>query len=155
MSNTERMKNGILHNIGMVVLVFLMVSYTGISVTQYTADDNFSITSSSDDYFTGLRTGDYFSFDRVVCIDKDVVVEVSREIINFDSQQSYMLPNVNYVATGNDYKKCNEMTFITYVPEILEPGDYYYNPTLFYNVNPLKTVTRSAPGVYFEVIEKQ
>lgn len=154
MKHSQRIKNSKLHNISLSVLVILMLSYATINITQYTEPDTFSISAiGGTENYTGLQVGDYFSFDRRVCIEKDTVVEVSREIVDVDTNQKFMLPNVKYIAAENDTKPCHDLTFITYVPEILDPGKYYYNPTLFYEVNPLKTATQKAPGVYFEVIE--
>lgn len=154
MKHIHILSNDKLHNISLAVLVILMLSYTVVNVTQYIETDTFSITAiNGTENYTGLQIDDYFSFERRVCIEKDTVVEVSREIFDIETKQKFMLPNVKYVASENDSKPCHDLTFITYVPEILEPGKYYYNPTLFYKVNPIKSVTRKAPGVYFEVVE--
>lgn len=151
----EKVKNGVFHNLGIRILIMFMVFYTGISVIQQVEQDKFQIEANNgEEVYTNLQVGDFFQFDRLVCIEKDLVVEVSREVVNLDTKERIMLPNVKYLAVREEFdNECFDLTFITYVPQVLEPGNYYYKPTLFYKINPMKSITRPAPGVYFEVVE--
>lgn len=108
--------------------------------------------AGEEERYRGMRRGDIFTFSRTACVSSDLLIEVHREMINLQTGASFLLGNVQYAAVVRE-TPCFPTTFTAAIPDHIPAGEYYYRPVLIYSVNPIKMVTKDAPGVFVQVID--
>lgn len=84
-----------------------------------------------------------FSFQRRVVTTKFLEVHVAQELVDLQSGASFNLAAIPpYSGPAGD----RVWTYTKTIPDTFRHGDYEYRPTLTYQVNPIKTITKAAPG---------
>lgn len=95
-----------------------------------------------------VHPGDVVTFDFKYCKYIDVVPSVRRQLV--DGQ---IIPLTATANTGSGLPMgCHTTTRSITIPETVNPGRYYLNTTLYYQVNPLRTEDVHYYTEYFQVV---
>lgn len=142
-------------NILAIIAFFGILYVIGVSTWQGIEEDPLVVThingQTEEDDVGDVRRNEVVIFQRKVCVSKPVNVNVTREIINVNNNNRHMLPTIQYSAAPGD--TCYTANFYLTIPPQLNEGEYKYNPTLIYDVNPGLTITKRSPGILFEIQE--
>lgn len=135
----------------LLMVLAIVVTMPSLDQIKQLESDPLTIVHTSTAESYSLSKGSEFTFERSVCVAKDLLVTVHREFHNIETGDKYMLPSISYAASSQD--GCFNVQFATTIPERIPYGIYEYRPILFYKVNEGLTITKPAPIVTVEVIE--
>lgn len=135
----------------LLMVLAIVVAVPSIDQFKLLEDDPLSIEHAGETEFYTLSDGEEFTFERSVCVTKDLLVAVHREFHNLDTGDKYMLSSISYAANAAD--GCYSVQFAADVPARIPSGRYEYRPILIYKVNDKLTITKPAPFVTLEIVE--
>lgn len=140
--------------LGIVALLSLVV-FVIIQVKWQLQPDPLELTvydeSGQIEHYDNVVPNQELRFTRLACVTSPILVTVHREIKNLDNGAKIMLPTISYSAQPEP--ECFPVAFVVEVPSDICEGSFKYVPTLIYEVNPIKTITKPAAGVTFNVVE--
>ena len=110
--------------------------------------DPLTITDTGNNPEVASCTDRKFTFERYVKTSKHLDVFVARELVDLTTGDVF---NLSAIPPYSGAAGERNWTYIVEVPEAFKEGLYEYRPTLTYAVNPLKTITKTAPSQKVQV----
>ena len=133
------------YTFGFVIVLMVFVGIWVKDTVKTLQDDPLSIQYLGQPESYILNAGDAFTFNRRICVERDMVVTVHREFHNVKTNSKIMAPAINYGAYAKD--GCFTVEFSAEVPLNMAAGEYEYRPILIYQVNDSLMISKPAPVV--------
>lgn len=105
-------------------------------------------TAAPELFTPAVRVGDTMLIRRQFCVDISVPSQATRQLVS-DARIKISLPQVSQSSAVG----CHDRIYPIEIPAGIVPGRYWYETTLAYEVNPLRTVHVRLQPVVVEVVQ--